>query len=232
MPRFFLPAFLLLGLLATSACNQQASDSRTAAPQQVLPSRELDPGEAQLARYVKLVNANQGRRSYRYFEKGNNAKEETQWSVIQADTSQGLFFSGEVYNVFQPDSSSSTEYYVLEFAFGGEDQLSRWAVRDLQFVASEEGLRLTQLNEQELRVADQFQYETTAGTFDIYKLEGYAHPEDMEPGHIKFWSPVFGTLLIWYGEDRKLELTKMEGLDSQASYRQLIKRLTAEELHQ
>lgn len=166
-----------------------------------------------MAEIASFVEQNLGKRIYQYFE-GNQAEEsEVQWSRVEQGTSANMFKSTEVYNTYQANAHSK-EYYVQQFSFNTQDKESRFPVHDFQFLVNKGSYMLTDSKEYEGQLAEKQQFKISDRIYVVYKLLGYAHVGDAEASHHKYWSPEFGTLLIWFGEKRFLE---MIGIDNQTS---------------
>ncbi|MEM7374289.1 MAG: hypothetical protein AAF587_37185 [Bacteroidota bacterium] len=166
-----------------------------------------------MAEIARFVEENLGKRIYQYVDGEDRQESEVQWSRIEEDPSTNIFTSTEVYNTYQADADTK-EYYVQQFSFNSMDTETRLPVHDFQFSANKGSYILTDSKKYELKLAEKLKLKIRDRIYIVYKLLGYAHVGDEEASHHKYWSPEFGTLLIWFGEQRFLEII---GLDNQAS---------------
>lgn len=189
-----LPLGVLLGIWLTSLLGCSSSTTMTSSPN---PMAEI----------VKLVEQDKGRRLFQYSENGLGQEKEEQWSRVEAGSSEHRFHYTEIYNTYQMDAQT-TEYYVQQFSFDGSDTTQRFVVKDFQFVAKGDSFSLSLSKEYEGRVVEELMVEAEGKQVKLYKIFGYAHVADPEPSHHKYWSPEIGSVLIWYGEERFLELVE------------------------
>ena len=113
--------------------------------------------------------------------------------------------STELYNIFESENGTK-EYYVLEMTLDAKETTQRQKVLDYRLFESPDSVFLANGDVTEILIADHFTLNTSNKDYEVFLFNGYSHEGDPEPVNLRFWSPVFGTLLIWYGDDITYEL--------------------------
>lgn len=144
---------------------------------------------------------------------------EQQWSVIESD--HGIWHYTEIFSVFRrPDGN--LDYGLLEMSFDANDTLNRFKVLEYQLLQSEDSSWYTSPTVRQGKLIARLTYEFQGKSYKLYGMEGYAHANDPQPGHLKYWSPELGTVLIWFGEERFFELVKVGGGEKEGLLRQAL----------
>ncbi|MFK7920552.1 MAG: hypothetical protein AB8H47_01285 [Bacteroidia bacterium] len=154
-----------------------------------------------------LVQSSQQKQTYIYEEEGEEIEEEQQWSQI--DRQNGNWAYLEVYNQFLTESGQQ-EYNLYEFQFDPHNVGARFPILEYELRIYQDSAWFALTNELEASLDSVLIHEVDT----LYRLLGYAHKGDPAPGHMRYWSPEYGTVLTWYGESRYFELHKAyQGLD-------------------
>jgi hypothetical protein len=142
--------------------------------------------------------------SYYQFRNGEETQPlEKQWSLIEKDLGQWTY--QEVFNVFV-SPGGNTHYSILEMRFVPKTIGQRFPILEYELVSNADSSWYGQPTVREGELIRQLDAKVDGKGHELFSLKGYAHQDDPEPGHIKFWSPEVGTVLIWFGEERYFEL--------------------------
>ncbi|MEL6853238.1 MAG: hypothetical protein AAFP92_32305, partial [Bacteroidota bacterium] len=122
---------------------------------------------------------------------------------------QKRFRHFELYNTFQGEGAAATkEYYLSEMELDLTQMGTRQDLINYQVLESPDSSWFSGLEALEVEITEEQHLQLGDQAYTWYELKGYAHAGDDAPGHYKYWSPEFGTLLIWYGHGLTYELEK------------------------
>lgn len=154
-----------------------------------------------------LVQNPKQKQTYIYEEEGEEIEEELQWSQIELKNDNWAYL--EVYNQFLTETGQQ-EYNLYEFHFDPHNVGARFPILEYELRVFQDSAWFALTNELQASLDSVLTLEGDK----LYRLLGYAHIGDPAPGHIRYWSPEYGTVLTWYGENRFFELHKAyPGLD-------------------
>ena len=139
------------------------------------------------------------RQIYIFEEGGEETSEEQQWSQISWKEASWSYL--EIYNQFEREDGQQ-QFNLFEFRFDPEALGRRFTVLDYELRIQNDSSWFALPTELEAGLDSVLVFDKDT----IYRILGYAHKGDTSPGHIRYWSPEYGTLLVWYGKDRFFEL--------------------------
>lgn len=141
---------------------------------------------------------------------------------IRYDSARHCWQHREVYHRFR-SQHTGTEYYIYECCIAPGDTARR-PFLDYRVVVRGDTAYVTDLDRLEFQLAERLDLGPEYPDLEVYRLFGFAHAGDPDPGHYKYWSPQTGTLLIWFGQGTTYELTAAPGWKA-AELQALIARL-------
>ncbi|RMG16369.1 MAG: hypothetical protein D6730_25260 [Bacteroidetes bacterium] len=166
--------------------------------------RQQHAPPSRIQRIVQLAADSSALRRYVQLQEGDIQFEQMQWTAV-SPAEKGYSYM-EIYNVYEA-ADGSREYYVLEFELDTTQLQARQPITDYQLVVKPD-TAFIQLEEQAVfQLEKKLLLQAGGQQFEVYKLLGFRHPQDREAVHYKYWSPEFGTLLIYSGEKETFELT-------------------------
>ena len=164
----------------------------------------LSVEEEKLEKLKALKNNPSSSYTYHEFRSDTVTTEEKQ-SVLIEQMSDGRYLSTELYNIYVSEDKI-TEYYVLEMKLDPVDTTQRQKVLDYRLFEAPDSVFLASRDVTEILIRDHFSLHSNHKEYEVFLLNGYSHEGDPDPVNYRFWSPEYGTLLIWYGEDITYEL--------------------------
>ena len=164
---------------------------------------ESDPLRRQLTE-IKAMEA-LGKVSYRQIDGEEVILEEEQFTKIESLGDQE-YRSLELTNVFRSPSGNSS-WAVLEMDLDLKDQKNRQQILSYEIAEENDSVRLADANYMEVKLAGVIDFPIDGKDETIYRFFGYAHEGDPQPGHIKYWHPQFGTIMMTFGNDLRFEMT-------------------------
>lgn len=186
---------VLISLLMASGCKTT---------QKVFTSEEQ-----RLLEIEDWVSKGEGKVVYQQVFGTEKENPEKRWVQILPINEGQNYQQVEVYNVYK-GSNHEREYYVQELVIDPKDTSSRQPILDYQFVISPDSIYFTSTTPYEFKIVGKQMVSKEGKMYEIYQLFGYAHIGDLTPSHHKYWSPEFGTVLMWFGDDRYFEMIKPE----------------------
>ncbi|MDX1907868.1 MAG: hypothetical protein SF053_12615 [Bacteroidia bacterium] len=185
-------------LLLMTACGRHQTLFDRSAPE------DLPPQLRELAIAAAAYGDPSYVRTYTFTDGNQPVRTEVTW--LRLDPGQRIR-QREVYHVFDSRALDTREYYVTEMRLDLQDTVSRQLFLDFRIVADRDTARVVIADRQEVRV-NRIDTLVVGGESEVVaRLLGYAHEGDDRPGHHKYWSPRYGTLLVWYGNGTRLTLT-------------------------
>ncbi|MEL7532014.1 MAG: hypothetical protein AAFN10_11925 [Bacteroidota bacterium] len=148
-----------------------------------------------------LVQDPKQKQTYLYEEGGKVIEEEVQWSLIEKKNGNWTYL--EIYNQFLTETGQQ-EYNLYEFHFDPHNVGARFPILEYELRVYQDSAWFALTDELQASLDGVL---TTKGD-TLYRLLGYAHIGDTAPGHIRYWSPDFGTVLTWYGKQDLFKLEK------------------------
>ena len=163
--------------------------------------------EEEKLRKLKTMNKDEST-TYTYHEfRSDTVTTEEKQSVLIEQHSENQFLSTELYNIYQNENGVK-EYYVMEMRLDVTDTTQRQQVLDYRLFESADSVFLSGGDVTEILIKDHLTLSAEDKDYEILLFNGYSHLGDPEPVNLRFWSPIFGTLLIWYGNDVTYELVR------------------------
>lgn len=174
------------------------------------PPGSISQEQRQIAEVVAITEQDRFFQQYVQIQDTEIAFEQEQWTKIESLDSLEGYRHLEVYNVYEAEDGSK-EYYVSEFELLLRDTIQRQLISDYQVIVKKDTAYIQLSTENDFRLSQKFEYQIKNKIYKVYKLFGYAHKSDKDPVHYKYWSPDFGTLMIFSGQNESFELKKGRG---------------------
>ncbi|MEL6652600.1 MAG: hypothetical protein AAFQ87_17495 [Bacteroidota bacterium] len=156
----------------------------------------------------RLIAQPQQQQTYSFSEGEGQTLIETQWSQIERKGPRYVYL--EVYSTYTTETGRK-EYNLFEFQFEPDNLGARFPILEYELRIDQDSAWFAQ--------PDQLQGSLDglliSGQDSLFRILGFAHEGDVAPGHMRYWSPTYGNVLVWYGEDRYFELIQpYQGLDT------------------
>ncbi|MEZ4774909.1 MAG: hypothetical protein R3D00_17120 [Bacteroidia bacterium] len=143
--------------------------------------------------------------TYSYTESGVQGDPEKSKIDIRVSPDSVLYHHREIFSEYN-NGRGGEEYSVIEFILNVNDSINRQKYEEYELVAEKDSVYITSVSPFEIMLTQTLMVDYSEKRIPLYRLDGYAHPGDAEPSHYKFWSPRFGIVMIWYGDETIFEL--------------------------
>ncbi|MEO0472444.1 MAG: hypothetical protein AAF206_22665 [Bacteroidota bacterium] len=164
---------------------------------------ESDPLRQQLAKIKSLEDLTKV--SYRQMSGEEVILEEAQFTQIE-QLGDMHYRSLELTNVFHSPNGNDS-WTVMEMDLNLQDLKGRQEIRSYEIIEEGDSIRLADADYMEVKLAGVISFPIDGKDESIYRFFGYAHIGDPQPGHIKYWHPHFGTIMMSFGNDLRFEMT-------------------------
>ncbi|WNJ19790.1 hypothetical protein [Pontibacter sp. G13] len=176
-----------------------------------LPPQLTHPKSPMDSHMAEIVNWVESQKPVHLLEVRADGAGRSEKGWVMMDTlSDGRVRMTEVYNVYR-DQSGGTEYYVQELKLDLTDFENRQEAIDYQFKVTPDTAFMVLADPYEVQIDRKMTLPVDTDSMEIYRILGFAHLGDPKPGHHKYWSPILGNVVIWYGSET-LELVKHPAL--------------------
>ncbi len=146
-----------------------------------------------------LVQNSKQKQSYLYEEAGKVIEEEVQWSLVEKKDGNWTYL--EIYNQFLTETGQR-EYNLYEFHFDPNNVGGRFPILEYELRVYQDSAWFALTDELQASLDGVL----SIGEDKLYRIYGYAHVGDAAPGHMRYWSPDYGTVLIWSGNQDFFQL--------------------------
>ena len=194
----------LLTLMGLISCNSPVKEE-TNNPYPLCHQNPANESFQFMRNVIDLSLDSSQKRSSVYLESGEDPEMYEEWLDV-FPIGKGRYLETSIYNIYE--QGDNREYYVQLMELD-TNSLKKRASRDLQFRVTPDTAYPTLADTTFFRYTGYSRQESFSDTkIDLFLLEGYEHSFDITYGHLKWWAPQLGAVLIWYGEDRYFQLAE------------------------
>ncbi len=192
---------LLLAVTALVGCSPKAQVPVTQSTQ---PDIHDTLGQ-RLAACHFLANSDVALNTYRQFYNNEPVIDQEYRFQVTENTEKNLLLIRDLYNLYQPEDGSYTEYYLGEWQVDLNDLEKRLPSYDIQLIETKDSSYYSNISEAYRKLNRHFQTKVAGKNWDLYQIYLFDPEEEEENGRVStqpqtivYWNPLIGIVRTCY----------------------------------